>query len=653
MNFFSTRSLSTKITAIFGVAMLVLTATITTVALMEKSRTHHDGVARQLNSALEILIEEADTSIGGGLEKSSEVIVLRGDQSIQITPEAIDQLSRVTGVKLTYLEWDAAQNGFRRAMTTLLKADGTRAINTVMGPESVAFGPLKAGQGFRGEIELFGRTFLSQYIPVVNGSGAVVGALFAGAPMTELQDALRDFAKGLIVTVAVVLTAMAVGVLVFVRRQMGPVRDLVEVISRMARKDYDVVIKPARSSDEIGQLTEACGHLRDELIEAARLTALASAQEEERSRTRAELDRVVSDLRSGLSRLAEGDLVTQIESPHGNPFPPEYEPLRESFNRVLEQISTLLNQVNDIARALRDDSVDIASASRELSSRAETQAATLEQSAAALTELTQSVASTADRASKAQEASSGNRSSAERGAEIVQKAIAAMKGIEKGSDQITRIIDVIEDIAFQTNLLALNAGVEAARAGDAGRGFAVVASEVRLLAQRASESAREIKGLISDSTQQVEQGSSLVRQSGESLAEILGRANEAASIVSDIAMAAAEQARGLAEVNSGVNQLDTVTQQNSAAAEETSAAAATLHSRSEELLVALSGFRIGQDRGGVTGRVTERLTGQRAAPQQTRPTVEANVVDWAPAAAMAANSPRANRPRHNPAWAEF
>lgn len=643
------RSLSAKITGIFAIAMFVLTAAIMAVAFVEKSRAYHADVSRKLQMAMSLFADEISRNSSGRMTISPNSLQLSGEGPISITAEQVDRLSQLTGTKLTYFVWDPLKNDFRRTATSLRKPDGTRATDTLLGNDSAAFAPLRSGQVYNGELDVFERPFLSQYSPVIDEKGAVVGAVFAGAPMDAMREALWDFTTGMVAAVLMALAITTVSVLIFVRRQMGRVRMLVTVITRMAAKDYDVDIAPARSSDEVGELTDACVRLRDDLVEASRLAALAAAQDEERARSRADLDRVVAELRSGLSRLAEGDLITQIDSPPARPFPEEYEPLRESFNLVLQQISRLLNQVNDIARALRDDSVDIASASRELSSRAETQAATLEQSAAALTELTQSVASTADRASKAQDASTGNRSSAERGAEIVQNAIAAMKGIEKGSDQITRIIDVIEDIAFQTNLLALNAGVEAARAGDAGRGFAVVASEVRLLAQRASESAREIKALISDSTQQVEQGSNLVRQSGESLAEILGRANEAASIVADIAMAAAEQARGLAEVNSGVNQLDTVTQQNSAAAEETSAAAATLHSRSEELLVALAGFRTAPDRGGVS----ESAPGPRAVPAAVRPAVEANVVDWAPAAAMAANSPRANRQRHSPAWSDF
>jgi methyl-accepting chemotaxis protein len=234
----------------------------------------------------------------------------------------------------------------------------------------------------------------------------------------------------------------------------------------------------------------------------------------------------------------------------------------------------------------------------------------LEQSSAALNELTESVRSTSERAERAKEASRANRERAEQGASVMREAMDAMARIEESSGQITRIIAVIEDIAFQTNLLALNAGVEAARAGEAGRGFTVVASEVRLLAQRASESAREIRNLISESTAQVANGSDLVKRSGGTLDEILQTAQEASSLASEIASAAHEQAIGLEEVTTGVNTLDQVTQQNAAVAEEANAAAATLLARAEDLITALNGFHL-------TGQRDASVKGQAKAKPRT------------------------------------
>jgi methyl-accepting chemotaxis protein len=168
-----------------------------------------------------------------------------------------------------------------------------------------------------------------------------------------------------------------------------------------------------------------------------------------------------------------------------------------------------------------------------------------------------------------------------------------MGAIEDSSKQISQIIGVIDEIAFQTNLLALNAGVEAARAGDAGRGFAVVAQEVRALAQRSAEAAKEIKTLISTSTQQVSQGVSLVGQTGEALQRIVAKVGEIDALVTEIAASAAEQATGLNEVNTAVNQMDQVVQQNAAMVEESTAATHSLKGETGELVRLMARFQVG------------------------------------------------------------
>jgi methyl-accepting chemotaxis protein len=167
-----------------------------------------------------------------------------------------------------------------------------------------------------------------------------------------------------------------------------------------------------------------------------------------------------------------------------------------------------------------------------------------------------------------------------------------MAAIAKSSQQITQIIGVIDEIAFQTNLLALNAGVEAARAGDAGRGFAVVASEVRALAQRSADAAKEIKGLISTSTTQVDHGVKLVAETGKSLERIMAQVTEINDVVGAIAAGAKEQATALQEVNSAINQMDQATQQNAAMSEQATAAAQSLSQETDRLAQLVGEFRI-------------------------------------------------------------
>lgn len=380
-----------------------------------------------------------------------------------------------------------------------------------------------------------------------------------------------------------------------------PLSQSVAQATRLADNDLSINISGAGGRNELALLARSLQVFQDHARERDRLAHAADARDAEDS-IKHEMElrvqaRVVEDIGDGLIRLAAGDLTKTIPSHEDDPFPIAYEGLRDAYNSVVMTFSGALSRFSEVADQVRLGSEEITLAAENLSGRAETQAATLEESAAALNELTESVRSTAMRAKNAENASLENRQIAESGASVVREAVEAMKGIEKSSDQITRIIGVIDDIAFQTNLLALNAGVEAARAGEAGRGFAVVASEVRGLAQRASESAREIKTLISKSATQVEAGSGLVDRTGECLEQILQKALDVSEQISAIAIAASEQSVGLGEITMGINQLDQVTQQNAAVAESTNAVATKLLQRADELTHEFSGFAVGMKEG--------------------------------------------------------
>ncbi|WP_068111442.1 methyl-accepting chemotaxis protein [Tropicimonas marinistellae] len=311
--------------------------------------------------------------------------------------------------------------------------------------------------------------------------------------------------------------------------------------------------------------------------------------EDARSRMEEAQSHVVDSLRIGLNGLADGDLTVALDEV----FAADYDQLRLDFNRSVSHLREAMAQVVANADSIRGEANEINSAAEDLSRRTEKQAATLEQTAAALDELTSSVRSAADGASLANTVVEEARENAEKSGEIVQQAVHAMGEISSSSEQISKIIGVIDDIAFQTNLLALNAGVEAARAGEAGRGFAVVASEVRALAQRSSAAAREIADLISASGENVGRGVDLVGQTGEALAGIVQTVTGIAGHVSEIAVSAQQQSTGLAEINTAVNQLDQVTQQNAAMFEETTAASTALTREARVLTETMARFRTG------------------------------------------------------------
>ena len=305
----------------------------------------------------------------------------------------------------------------------------------------------------------------------------------------------------------------------------------------------------------------------------------------------AEQAEVVASLASGLKSLSDGDLTQRLMKP----FVGQYEQLRTDFNAAIDNLQDAMKTIAVNAGGIRSGAGEVSQAADDLSRRTEQQAASLEETAAALDEITATVRKTAEGAKQANSVAVAARGSAETSGQVVRDTVAAMAEIERSSKQISQIIGVIDEIAFQTNLLALNAGVEAARAGEAGRGFAVVASEVRALAQRSSEAAKEIKGLISASSQHVESGVKLVSQSGAALQQIVERVGEVSGLVSEISASAQEQSTALTQVNTAINQMDQVTQQNAAMVEETTAASHSLNQEAEALMELLGRFKSGAE----------------------------------------------------------
>ncbi len=389
----------------------------------------------------------------------------------------------------------------------------------------------------------------------------------------------------------------------------------------------------------------------NDVTEAQRKIAEA---ETARATMQAAQAKVVDALRNGLEQLAEGNLTVSLNEA----FSDDYEQLRNDFNKAVDGLLSAMRGVIENADLIQGEAAEISSAADDLSGRTEKQAATLEETAAALDELTSSVTSAAEAAAHANDLVDTARKDAEASGEVVREAVEAMSAIETSSQQIGKITSVIDDIAFQTNLLALNAGVEAARAGEAGRGFAVVASEVRALAQRSSEAAREINGLISASGAQVKRGVELVDQAGDALKGIVESVMAISQNVSGIAVSSREQSSGLAEINEAVNQLDHVTQQNAAMFEETTAASHALTREAETLTQTMGQFQTGQGsmrKGAEVVTPTFPAGSTSAAGSEAKQPVQAPVAAKAAPKAVAASASSQSTPTFDDddGWDEF
>lgn len=303
------------------------------------------------------------------------------------------------------------------------------------------------------------------------------------------------------------------------------------------------------------------------------------------------LDAVVEPIKEGsevLKYMSAGNFSVAMEGSYKG----DHAILKDSLNNTLQSINELISHVNITVEQVASGSEQVSSAAQSLSECATEQAASLEEITSSMQEIGSQTTQNAENANKANQLASLSINATEKGNTQMSDLLLSMKEINESSKSISKIIKVIDEIAFQTNLLALNAAVEAARAGKHGKGFAVVAEEVRNLAARSATAAKETAELIEGAIKKAENGASITSKTTEVLKEIELTSTKVGDIIAEIAAASNEQAQGISQVNTGLTQIEQVTHQNTASSEECASTSSELYSQSEELRLLLGKFKL-------------------------------------------------------------
>lgn len=538
---------------------------------------------------------------------------LAGDFSI------VDRFTADTGGVATVFAKDGA--GFKRISTSLKKADGTRAIGTLLDPTGAASAELTAGKPFTGRAVLFGKPYMTHYDVLRDSQNAVIGVLFIGFEIGTFDAAIaqavaksRFFSTGGAFVIDPRATAAEA---VFAEHPTAKGKRVLEAfpgagpfLENLANTTTGTVASPGLFDVAGGDRWAVIGKSKatglwvvDEVSDAEAMHATSKALVIYGLMILAAslvlgaavyllMQRQVGEPLNKLSltvrALAQGDLSHEHTSDRpdeiGN-IVRDVDAMRHSFRGVLLKLRASVDSVSTA-------SSQIAAGTEDLSSRTEQSAANVQVTASSMQELTSTLESTADSARSAQVLADSTLTSASTGNLLMKDVIQTMQEINNSALKITDIIGTIDGIAFQTNLLALNAAVEAARAGTQGRGFAVVAAEVRNLAQRSAAAAKEIKGLIGQSAHQVELGTGIVGRAGAAIDVIETKARHMREVVDTISHSAAEQTVGVSQATVAVSELDKSTQQNAALVEQSSAATQSLSEQAQSLAVALRRFSL-------------------------------------------------------------
>lgn len=458
----------------------------------------------------------------------------------------LDELKERMGCEFTIFEGDT------RAYTTVIQ-DGQRITGTQLSPELSKI-VLQEGQDYIGKTMILDENYLCSYVPTKDASGAINGLIFAGISSADAnRQILITVLLSVLVSILVIVVCLMIMVRYLKKTVSNPLAEITSVAGRLAKGDLGLASDQeiqitTNSNDEVGELA----HIFQETIRRLRS--------------------YIGEISEVLNSIADGDLTASTQQNYVGDFIS----IKRSMDAIISRLNDTMSQIRESANQVSVGSEQVSDSAQALAQGATQQASSVQELSATINDISENAKITAQATREAGQFVEQAGSQLNTSVEYVQQLNVAMGKISKSSEEISKIITAIENIAFQTNILALNAAVEAARAGTAGKGFAVVADEVRNLANKSDEAAKATKELIESSISAVTEGGGVVDQ----VTAALGRTSESAGGVTTkmaiVVDAVEKQTAALSQVTEGIDQISNVVQTNSATSEQSAAASEEL-----------------------------------------------------------------------------
>jgi len=595
-----------------GLLLLAFTLTIFSINRIKvlaetvSKQTFENKLNGDLNSMQQYLLNHF-----GELKYQNGILTDSSGISLENRFELIDKLSRELNVVATIFVKEGAD--YKRVITSIKKADGSRAVGTFLGSSSAAFPFVNQGKRYIGTAEILNNKYITGYDPIISNK-EITGILFVGIPVNEIDSLIS---KTLNKTLAyyfiiVVLVLILISLIIFqiVEKTISlPVIKCVKAAQILAQGKTDIQTDEI-TSDEPGQLSKAMKELSEsiKLLNEDTLSLVQSALKgklknrgniihhkgtfaeivEGINKTRDAVTNPVNEAMQVMKALADKNLSIRMSGD----YPGDFKDFKENINLAAENLSSAILDVENAIDQITAASEQLASISQTLAEAGSEQASSIEEISVSLEKINTLTNKNADQSKVGIQLANNTFMSVKEGYDSMDKMNKAMQIILQSSQETGKIIKTIDEIAFQTNLLALNAAVEAAHAGEAGKGFAVVAEEVKNLALRSAEAANNTTALLDEAAKNTEIGSSIVNQVSDSFNMIKDQFSKVTAIINDISEYSVDQANGIRQINSGVGELSKATQQNAANAEESAAATDELNDLAYRLKTMVSHFKL-------------------------------------------------------------